>query len=613
VAVTLSESAKNLVRSNFFGKDFATYVTEINDFLVLEFGQEITSNIVASELGQMLIEMVAFALSTMSWYGDRQADDTNLTFVRLRSAAVTIARQLGYKPRAAVPPAIEITMTLSFPPTLTRLTIERGRRLVGPSGLTYVTTEEVIFDVGEVGPKTFGAVEGELVEEIFTSTGKPDQFFLIETIPTNKSISQDSPRVFVNASEWDENPLLTFEQTDQFEFGYGFNPPRLQFGDGIAGNVPPPDAEIRVTYLATAGPAGAVQANTVVAFQAPLVAGTQTLAGNLSHDEPSTPGSARETIASIRVNAPQVTQAQDRAVTQQDLDAFINSFIDPVFGAVAIGRATVPRSVEQDAEALTIIGLIQSSCPLSLGHGTVFDSDFAIGEIVTGQTSGATGVIVGIQTSVTGSFLSVSSLGTADYAVGETIIGGTSLAFTVLLSVATSEIVPRLSTYWNKVLASNCQANVVIAQILSADQVGRYIVAPVALARAVEEFLDERAESTVKVIVTDGSINLFAVDLAVRVEHLPIISGDIQRQALATEIVAALETALLGRAYGVSLRISDLYSIVDAIEGVDYSHVQVTKINGEDPAPGQLNEFGDLEILDFEVITLGLSPTVTFI
>jgi len=612
MAVVISQTAQSLVRSNFFGKDFETYVNEINDFLKLEFGEEITSNIVASEMGQMLIEMVAFALSTMSWYGDRQADDTNLSFVRL-SAAVTIARQLGYKPRAAVPPAVEITMTLSFPPTLTRLTLENGRVLVGPGGLLYTTTQEVVFDVGEVGPKTFGAVEGETIEDIFTSDGKPGQFFLIETVPTDKSMSQDSPRVFVNSVEWVENDLLTFEQTDQFEMGYGFNPPRLQFGDGIAGNIPPPDSEIRVTYLATAGPAGAVQANTVIAFQAPLIAGVQTLAGNLSHDEPSTPGSSRESINSIRVNAPQVTQAQDRAVTQQDLDAFINSFIDPVFGAVSIGRATVPRSVAQDAEALTIIGLIQTACPLSLGHGTVFDGAFLLGETVTGASSAATGVIVGIQSSITGSFLAVSSLGTSDFVIGESVVGATTSANTILTSSTTSEIATRLTTYWDKVLASNCQANVVLAQILASDQVGRYISAPVGLARAVEDFLDERAESTVKVIVTDGAINLFTVDLTAEVNHLPIISGDIQRQALANEIVVALETELLGRLYGASLRISDLYAIVEAITGVNFSHITISKINGLDPASGQLNEFGDLVILDFEVITLGLSPTVTFI
>ena len=538
--VTLSQTARSLVRSNFFGKDFETIVNEINDHLINAFGAEVASNIVASSGGQWQIEMMAFAISTAFWYGDRQADDTNLRYVRLRSAAVVIARQLGYKARAAVPPAITITITLAFAPSITRLTIERGRRLVGPGGLTYVTTEEVIFDVGEVGPKTFDAVEGEVIEEIYTSTGDPNQFFLVETIPAGKTIAQDSPRTYVNTVEWAESSLLTFDTTNQFEMEYGFNPPRLQFGDGIAGNIPPQDSEIRLTFLATSGPAGFVQANTVTSFEQPLVAGTETLSATLVHNAPSSPGSVRETINSIKVNAPLVVQAADRAVTQVDLDGLINAFIDPVFGAVAIGRATVPRSVDQDAEALTIIAALEAQS-------------------------------------------------------------------------VTADVVQELRDYWNKVLSSNCDANVIVAQILAADTVGRYVAASVGLAKALEAYLDARAESTAKVVVVDGSINLYAVDLTCEVKLATGYENDIAAAVVLGNVKSALEGALLGRSYGKSLRISDLYAIVEAIEGVDYSHIAIIGINGAPPSPGDLNSFGDLSVQDYEVISLGLAPVVSAI
>lgn len=540
MTVFLSDTARNLIQSNFFGKDFDTIVNELNDQLLLQFGSEVRSNIVTSEFGQVLIEMHAFALSVANWYGDRQADDTTLRFARLRKHANVIARQLGYKPSAAIPPAIDLTITLDFAPTLTRLTIEAGRGLVGPGGLVYITTEEVIFDVGEVGPKIVSAVEGEVIEEIFTSDGSPGQFFFLETVPENKSIAQDTPRVFVNTAEWVENPLLQFERTDQFEIQYGFNPARLQFGDGVAGNIPPVDSEIRVTYIATSGPNGAVQANTVTAFQQPLVAGTQTITATLTHDEPSTTGSFREGIDSIRINAPLVTQAADRAVTQRDLDALINAFVDPVYGAVAIGRATVPRSVEQDAEAQTIIGLISA--------------------------------------------------------------GGIS-----------QDVVDRLTAYWDGVLSANCKANTVVAQILAADNTGRYVSAPVGLATALQTSLNAQAESTVNVVATDGAINLKAVSLTVGINLEAGFDNNVARPATVNTVITELEGALLGRTYGTSLRISDLYSIVDAVEGVSYSNIEISAINGEPPGTGVLNEFGDLVIEDFEIITLGDQPAVTTI
>ncbi len=540
MTVFLSDTAKSLIQSNFFGKDFETIVNELNDQLLLQFGAEIRSNIVASEFGQVLIEMHAFALSIANWYGDRQADDTTLRFSRLRKHANVIARQLGYKPAAAVSPAIDLTILLDFAPTATRLVIESGRGLVGPGGLVYITTEEVVFDVGEVGPKSVSAVEGEVLEEIFTSDGTPNQFFFLETVPSDKSIAQDTPRVFVNTVEWTENPLLVFTQTDQFEIQYGFNPARLQFGDGVAGNVPPVDAEIRVLYTATSGPNGAVQANTVTAFQAPLVAGTQTITATLTHDDPSTTGSFRESIDSIRVNAPLVTQTADRAVTQKDLDALINAFVDPVYGAVSIGRATVPRSVDQDAEAQTIISLITA--------------------------------------------------------------GG-----------CTQDVIDRLTTYWDSVLSANCKVNTVVAQILASDNTGRYVSATMGLAAALQTSLNEQAESTVNIVVTDGAINLKSVSLTVEINLEDGFNNNVARPATISSVVAALEGALLGRSYGSSLRISDLYSIVDAIDGVVYSHIEVTGINGSAPATGVLNEFGDLVIQDFEIITLGSQPVVTTI
>lgn len=610
MAVFLSETARDLIRSTFFGKDYDTFVTEINDHLVSQFGPEIAGNIVASDYGQYLVEMHAFALSTLAWYGDRQADDTTLQYVRLRSAANVIARQLGYKPRAAVPPAITLTMTLAFPPSLTRLTIEQGRVLLGPGGLQYVTTEETVFDVGEVGPKTISAVEGEIFEEIFTSDGTPNQFFFLETVPVNKSISQDSPRVFVNNVEWTEQELLVFQRINQFEVQYGFNPPRLQFGDGVAGNIPPKDAEIRVTYLATSGPAGAVQANTVTAFQAPLVAGNETLSATLVHNEPSTPGSPRETISSIRINAPLVTQTADRAVTQKDLDALIGAFIDPVFGAVAIGRATVPRTVDQDAEALTIIGLIDGCCPVLLTHGAVQNGaggGFSAGNQISGSLSGASATI----TRVNATSLEVVSVENGPFVVGDLVTDLTSGAATTLTVVEDPGIIQRLRNYWNDVLASECSVNVVNAQILAADATGRYVSAPVGLAQALDSYINERAESTVHVVVTDGSINLYTVSLDIKVGLLSGYNNQVSRQLIFDTITILMEDELIGRSYGESLRISDLYALVDAVEGVSYSNIKIVAINGSAPTAGQLNEFGDFVIQDYEVLTLGDAPVVS--
>jgi hypothetical protein len=605
--VVLTTGAKTLVRSSFFGKDFETYVNELVDFMRVQYGLEVTSNLTQpGSQGQILIEMMAFALSTMSWYGDRQADDTNLRDVRIRTAAVTIARQIGYKAAAAIPAAVTLTLTLDFPPSTTRLTIEKGRKLIGPGGLIFESAEEVIFDVGSIGPKTFTAREGTTIEEIFTSDGTPNQFFLLETLSDSASIAQSTVQVFVNAIEWFESELLTYEQTNQFEVFYGLNPPRLQFGDGSAGNIPINGAEIRVLYLSTRGTGGAVPASSVLAFQEPLVAGTQTVTGTLSQPEPSTTGADPESISSIKTQAPLVFQTAQRAVTQTDYDALINAFVDPVYGAVAIGRATVPRSIEQDALALTIVNQIDAACPKTLVVG-VISGTFSPGEMITGVNSGATAMFIGVGVGT----ISVLTM-VGDLQVGEEVVGDTTGAFTAITAIPQNQIAENLEVYWNKVLAANCAANVVIAQVLAADALGRYVSATEGLARALEVYLDARAESTVKVAVVDGSINLLSVNVAVTLSLLPGFTAEAIRESIRSQAQSAIEAELLGRSYGASLRISDLYKLVEDINGVDWANISVVSINGGSPS-GYINQFGDVVLQDYQVITLGDPVTVTLV
>jgi hypothetical protein len=74
-----------------------------------------------------------------------------------------------------------------------------------------------------------------------------------------------------------------------------------------------------------------------------------------------------------------------------------------------------------------------------------------------------------------------------------------------------------------------------------------------------------------------------------------------------------LQEELLGRDYGASLRIGDLYNLVEAVQGVDYAHITiVVKDNmGLDVTASKTNSFGDVEIKDFEVLTMGNTPAIT--
>lgn len=546
------EAVRDITRSEYVGKDFDTYRQEIIDNLIAIFGDETASNIVASEQGVMLIEIFAFGLSTLSFYLDRQADEVNFDIpggARVRANAVAIARILGYSPFAAVPPVVEITMTIDPPFDAgggglpARLTLEKGRQLNGPGGLIYEMLEEVVFEAGESGPKTFLVREGVTFNETFTSDGTSNQRFFIQNFPENQSIAEATIEVRVAGILWETVDFLTYDQTDQVEQNIGQDPPFIRFGDGLAGNVPPADSEIKLVGFATSGPDGSVASNTVTEFTDPLIAGTTTVTATLVHNTPSTAGSFRETVNSIKTNAPLVFQSAQRAVTINDLDGLINSFVDPTFGAVVKGRATTPRSASGDAKLQTHLSLLRSS------------------------------------------------------------------------GCITNEVIEDIERYWDKVVSSNCKANIVMAQILAEDSVGRYVAASEGLARALETWLDGQVESTVKVWAIDGSVNVLNVNMTAEVKVVAEKDTPVQSAAIKAEVETIMQTILLGRDYGISLQISDLYALIEAVDGVDYVNLQTTQViqDSNDVTSTAVDSFGNINVGDFEVITMGDFPVVTIL
>ena len=623
MAIDRSTTAVELARSNFFGKDFDTIRQEILDTMTALSSAETTSNFVASDEGIMLVEAMAFAMSTQNWYGDRQAGETSLDLEdgsRIRSNTVAIARGLGYKPYGAVPAVVNLTVSIS-PAAPIQFTIPAGTKLVEESGLAWETAEDLTFLATETGPKVVLVRQGTTFEELFTSDGTKNQRFFLETIPANDSIAQGTVDTRIDGVLWEETPLLeprrnlieslipadlTFavsnivltsidvtstvragdliEDLDGlfkevasvaatqivlqsiylgtvgiapaltltrrrltanniFEVSLGTNPPFVRTGDNIFGNVPEIDVEVRITYFTTLGPDGAIASNTITGFLDTIFAGVTLITPTVSHALPSTPGSFRESISSIKFNAALVFQAGARAVTILDLDGLINSFVDATFGSVAKGRATTPRTAAADARLQTHIATLRNADCLSTAE------------------------------------------------------------------------VDDLEDYWNKVVSSECRANIVMAQILAEDSVGRYVSAPVGLAKALETYLDTVLESTVKSWAVDGTVFLFSIDMTAQIKVITSRDTAVLRADLISTVDQIIQDFLLGRDFGISLHISDLYSLIEAVSGIDYVNLQVTLVSNQtdDVTTARVDTFGNVLVETYEVLTLGALPTVTII
>ena len=149
-------------------------------------------------------------------------------------------------------------------------------------------------------------------------------------------------------------------------------------------------------------------------------------------------------------------------------------------------------------------------------------------------------------------------------------------------------------------LNGDCQINLVSVPILATDKAGFYVEPSSGLIRALQQYLDERKEVTQTVSVVSGGDSLVKVRITARVGVKRSYSESIVGSAAAT----AIEGLLRNRKFGSDLYLADLYNVVDAIDGVSFSNIQIVAATTVTPdVDTGLDSDGNLIIGTGKVIT----------
>jgi hypothetical protein len=341
----------------------------------------------------MLVDIFSFGLDTLSFYLDRRATDNFLVTARTRASAVRLARQLGYRPGPASASSVDLNISLNgtyaFP-----VTVPVGFQFNGPNGLIFEAQESITFSAGDTSTKTLTASEGQTITSTFFSDASANQVFEINNVPSGKFLTgkgttgQSKTAVTVDGEDWTEEEFLQFGETNQFEVGYVDDPPTLRFGDGIAGAIPKNGAEIRLSFFATSGTSGSATAGTITAATRPLVVSFTQINLNITNPEGTSGGSDPESLSSIKANAPSVFKSRNVNVTLEDYQARSQSFVDPVFGAIAVAMAINVRGSSDDAflssrlttintEAASYVPTVAAAVTLILASITSIDASVA--------------------------------------------------------------------------------------------------------------------------------------------------------------------------------------------------------------------------------------------
>jgi len=335
-------------RVRFAGKDFFTFVDDLIARIQLLFVTEF-NDFVASGTGVMLIDMVGWACETLSFYLDRQATESYIETARTRRAINRLAKQVGYKMRAAVSASVDLEINLTQVYGFD-VPIPIGFKFKGPNNTTFEAVETITFPAGE-GPlspsRTLACTEGFTREEVFASDGTKNQAFRLSP-GADRYVADDSISALVDSAPWAESPFISFDATNQYEVDYNTEPPLLQFGDTVAGNIPPTGAEIRCSYISTSGRGGLVLRDTITEVNSPLVVAFQAILLTITNPLPSSGGEYRESIEEARRNAPLYFYARNAAVTRDDYIGLSQQFSDPTAGAVAVAQAFVALGAGDD-------------------------------------------------------------------------------------------------------------------------------------------------------------------------------------------------------------------------------------------------------------------------
>lgn len=293
----------------------------------------------------VLLDVLAYNTQYNSYYLNMVANEMFLDTALMRGSIVSQAKLLNYTPRSAISSQAIVDITVSNVSTPT-LTLTKNHQFLSENidGISYVFVAETETTVDVVGNQAvFSDIilrEGSPLNITYTVdiTSNPNFVFKIPEqnvdttsleVTVQQSISNSQFSVYTQASD-----VLTLDGDSKVYFlqenidGYY----EVSFGDGVLGKPLVDGNLVILSYRSTNGLA-AQDANSFVTMSA--IEGFSNIVINPL--QAASGGADRESIESIKFQAPKSFAAQKRAVTKQDyITAIQQNSLGFSFDAVSV-------------------------------------------------------------------------------------------------------------------------------------------------------------------------------------------------------------------------------------------------------------------------------------
>jgi hypothetical protein len=300
-----------------------------------------------------LIDVLAYNTYYTAFNANMTVNEMFIDSANLRDNVVSLAKQLGYRPKSRTAPKayVNLAITYAAPTTDTSLTLKAGTGFVSSFDNTlyqYAVTRDVLGQVvnGVVNFDGLELREGAMLTNTYTfNSALTSQRFILDNAGIDTSTIQVKVYPSTTSTLFKEYTLseniLEAKPSSQIFFLEEISEQRYEvlFGDGVLGRKLENGEKIEISYLVTAG-ADSNGARTFT-FSGTLV--------NQSGNNPATVGASvttvtaaaggaeTESVSKIKFTAPKMFAAQDRAVTAGDYGAIVRNLYPAVSDIIVFG------------------------------------------------------------------------------------------------------------------------------------------------------------------------------------------------------------------------------------------------------------------------------------
>ena len=271
----------------------------------------------------VLLDLLAYNTYYNSFYLNMVASEAFLPTAQKRNSVVNLAKSLNYTPRSTSASSISGTITATVTGAPSSITIPKYTEFNGKvdnSTFKFLTEDSITLYATDGYVGTVNLKEGSNLTRRYTvNIADTEQRFLIPNpnvdtttiaVSVLNSSTDSTSRTFTqpdNLVEIQTSSLVYFlEEAEDGQF-------EIKFGDGIFGVALDSGNIVVIEYIVTNG----ADANDVLNLTYnDSITNVTTIAFRAT--DSSTGGSIRESISSIRFNAPKSYQAQNRVVTAED-------------------------------------------------------------------------------------------------------------------------------------------------------------------------------------------------------------------------------------------------------------------------------------------------------